>query len=122
MTSNPPSQPPKPIAASRVARELAHLSDMRTNGELDRDEYEHRFSRMISELRERRIKLFGPRAAGSPPAGAAPGEIVATDPALLVATGDDLLQILDVQPEGKGRLAAAEWVRGRGAHPGDRFI
>ena len=39
MTSNPPSQPPKPVAASRVARELAHLSDMRTNGELDRDEY-----------------------------------------------------------------------------------
>ena len=56
MTSNPPSQPSKPIAASRVARELAHLSDMRTNGELDRDEYEHRFSRMISELRERRIE------------------------------------------------------------------
>lgn len=75
-----------------------------------------------TELRERRIKLFGPRAAGSPPAGATPGEIVATDPALLVATGNDLLQILDVQPEGKGRLAAAEWVRGRGAHPGDRFI
>jgi methionyl-tRNA formyltransferase len=74
-----------------------------------------------TELRERRIKLFGARAAGSPPANAAPGEILATDPALLVATGDDLLQILDVQPEGKGRLAAADWVRGRGAHPGDRF-
>jgi hypothetical protein len=56
MTSNPQGQPAKPVPASRVARELAHLSDMRTNGELDRDEYEHRFSRMISELRDRRIE------------------------------------------------------------------
>ena len=74
-----------------------------------------------TELRGKRIKLFGARAAGSAPADAAPGQIVETDPALLVATGDDVLQILDVQPEGKGRLAAADWVRGRGAHPGDRF-
>jgi methionyl-tRNA formyltransferase len=74
-----------------------------------------------TELRERRIKLFGPRPAGAAPANAAPGEIVATDPALLVATGDGLLQMLDVQPEGKTRLAAAEWIRGRGAAPGDRF-
>ena len=56
MTPNSQGQSPKPVAASRVARELAHLSDMRTNGELDRDEYEHRFSRMISELRDRRIE------------------------------------------------------------------
>jgi methionyl-tRNA formyltransferase len=74
-----------------------------------------------TQLGERRIKLFGPRAAGSPPAGAVPGQIVATEPALLVCTGNDLLQILDVQPEGKGRLAAADWVRGRGASPGDQF-
>ena len=46
----------KPVPATRVARELSHLSDMRANGELDRDEYEHRFARMISELRERRIE------------------------------------------------------------------
>ena len=45
----------KPVAPSRVARELAHLTEMRRNGELDRDEYEHRFARMISELRDRRI-------------------------------------------------------------------
>lgn len=45
----------KPIPPSRVARELAHLTTMRRNGELDRNEYEHRFARMISELRDRRI-------------------------------------------------------------------
>jgi methionyl-tRNA formyltransferase len=68
-----------------------------------------------------RIKLFGPQPAGFPPERAAPGTIVETDPALIVATGDGALQLLDVQPEGKTRIAAAEWVRGRAAGPGDRF-
>jgi hypothetical protein len=45
----------KPITPARVAEELRKLSSMRGNGELDKDEYEHRFSRMISELRDRRI-------------------------------------------------------------------
>ncbi len=45
----------KPIAPSRVAAELQRLSDTRANGDLDANEYEHRFSRMIGELRDRRI-------------------------------------------------------------------
>ncbi len=45
----------KPIAPERVAEELKRLSESRASGELDRDEYEHRFSRMIGELRDRRI-------------------------------------------------------------------
>jgi hypothetical protein len=45
----------KPVTPARVADELQKLSTMRKNGELDTDEYEHRFSRMISELRDRRI-------------------------------------------------------------------
>jgi hypothetical protein len=45
----------KPVAPARVAAELKRLSDGRANGEFDRDEYEHRFSRMVSELRDRRI-------------------------------------------------------------------
>jgi hypothetical protein len=45
----------KPVTPARVADELRKLSTMRKNGELDADEYEHRFSRMITELRDRRI-------------------------------------------------------------------
>lgn len=45
----------KPVSPSRVAEELTRLSAGRKSGELDKDEYEHRFSRMISELRDRRI-------------------------------------------------------------------
>jgi hypothetical protein len=45
----------KPIKPARVAEELRKLSAARTSGELQPDEYEHRFARMIGELRDRRI-------------------------------------------------------------------
>ncbi len=45
----------KPIAPARVALELQKLSAARKNRELDANEYEHRFARMVSELRDRRI-------------------------------------------------------------------
>jgi hypothetical protein len=45
----------KPVTPARVADELRKLSSQRKEGKLAPDEYEHRFSRMISELRERRI-------------------------------------------------------------------
>jgi hypothetical protein len=49
-----------PIRPERVAEELRKICDMRDTGQLDRDEYEHRFARMISELRDR--KISGTRA------------------------------------------------------------
>jgi hypothetical protein len=45
----------KPVTPTRVAEELRKLSAQRKEGKLEADEYEHRFARMISELRERRI-------------------------------------------------------------------
>lgn len=45
----------KPVTPARVAEELKRLSAQRNEGKLAPDEYEHRFSRMITELRERRI-------------------------------------------------------------------
>lgn len=45
----------KPIQPARVAEELRKLSAARRSGELQPDEYEHRFARMIGELRDRRI-------------------------------------------------------------------
>lgn len=72
-------------------------------------------------LGSREVKLFGPRDAEAAARLGAPGEVVAVDPALLVATGDGVLQIIDVQPAGRQRMGAAEWVRGRGVERGDRF-
>jgi hypothetical protein len=45
----------KPITPARVAEELKKLSSQRKDGTLAADEYEHRFARMIGELRDRRI-------------------------------------------------------------------
>jgi hypothetical protein len=45
----------KPITPARVAEELRKLTSQRKEGKLAADEYEHRFARMITELRERRI-------------------------------------------------------------------
>jgi hypothetical protein len=45
----------KPVTPARVADELRKLSSERAAGGVKPDEYEHRFARMISELRDRRI-------------------------------------------------------------------
>jgi hypothetical protein len=45
----------KPITPARVAEELRKLSSERAAGGVKPDEYEHRFARMVSELRDRRI-------------------------------------------------------------------
>jgi hypothetical protein len=52
--------PLTPIAPDRVATELRKICQARDSGELDKDEYEHRFARMIGELRDR--KISGTRA------------------------------------------------------------
>ncbi len=44
-----------PIAPARAAEELRKLSAAFKAGDLAKDEYEHRFSRTIQELRDRRI-------------------------------------------------------------------
>ncbi|HWP35977.1 MAG TPA: methionyl-tRNA formyltransferase [Gemmatimonadales bacterium] len=69
----------------------------------------------------REVKLFGPLLADAMPGDVQPGAILATDPALIVAAGGGALQFLDVQPSGRTRMAASEWIRGRGVRAGDRF-
>lgn len=44
-----------PISPERLVQELRKLSASQASGELSKDAYEHRFSRMITELRERSI-------------------------------------------------------------------
>ena len=45
----------KPIKPARVATELKRLVDGKKSGKYDKDEYEHRFARMVGELRDRSI-------------------------------------------------------------------
>ena len=67
------------------------------------------------------VKLFGPRPADDWAMHEQPGQILETDPAFVVATGDGALQFFDVQPAGRQRMAASAWVRGKNAKKGDRF-
>ena len=45
----------KSIKPTRVATELRRLTEGRKSGQYDAEEYEHRFARMVGELRDRGI-------------------------------------------------------------------
>jgi len=57
------------------------------------------------------LKCFSPRLHGE--AIGAPGSVMEAGPSLVVATGSGALQIGEVQPAGKSRMAAQAWLRGR---------
>jgi len=51
-----------------------------------------------------------------------PGEVVrAAGDELLVATGDSLLRIIEIQPEGKRRLTVRDYLNGAKLAAGERF-
>jgi len=50
-----PDEKLKPIKPARLAAELKQLSEGRKSGKYAADEYEHRFARMVGELRDRSI-------------------------------------------------------------------
>lgn len=66
----------------------------------------------------REVKLFG----AHPTAGrGAPGAVMEAAARLVIATGDGLVEVNEVQPAGKERMPASDWVRGRGTAPGRHF-
>jgi methionyl-tRNA formyltransferase len=90
-----------------------------------------------SELAGVPVKFFRPREVGAesrntrrgngapPPAGTdpEPGTVLAADgeSGLVVATGAGSLALDEVQPPGKRRMQAVDWIRGRGVGVGQRF-
>ncbi|HET7231182.1 MAG TPA: methionyl-tRNA formyltransferase [Longimicrobium sp.] len=65
------------------------------------------------------VKLFRPRIEER---SGEPGTVLDADESgVLIACGSGSLRITEVQPPGKRRMAAGEWVRGRGVSVGDRF-
>jgi len=71
-----------------------------------------------TEVGGREVKLFEGRAI---PGGGSPGEVVQADSRLLIAAGSGVVEVEEVQPAGKGRMPAADWIRGRGTAIGQRF-
>ncbi len=76
-----------------------------------------------SELEGSPVKLFKPEAEPVVTPEESPGTIVDADrtTGLLVAAGDGAVRIGEVQPAGKSRMKAGDWVLGRGASAGQRF-
>lgn len=65
------------------------------------------------------LKLFGPKVMDG--IKAEPGEVLKITGELVIACGIDAIRISDVQPQGKKRMTAHEWARGRGVAVGDRY-
>ena len=67
------------------------------------------------------VKLY--RAEARAVEGGLPGTVLAASPTdgLLIATGKGAVRVGEVQPTGKRRMAALDWIRGRGVVGGDRF-
>ena len=73
-----------------------------------------------STLNGLEVRCFGARDV--PERSGAPGEVLeAGENGLVIACGEGAVRIADVHPAGQKRLAAAQWARGRGVAPGDRF-
>jgi methionyl-tRNA formyltransferase len=64
------------------------------------------------------VKLFGAVATDQ---GGEPGRVLAAGDRLTVGTGHGALELREVQPAGRTRLAVGDWVRGRGIAAGDRL-
>jgi methionyl-tRNA formyltransferase len=65
------------------------------------------------------VKLFGPKVLDG--IKGEPGEVLKTTGELVIACGVDAIRVEEVQPSGKKRMSAHDWVRGRGAKVGERF-
>jgi methionyl-tRNA formyltransferase len=75
-----------------------------------------RLGRAWTRFRDRRLKVLAARVAPST-TPAEPGRI----DGLLVGTGEGALELVMVQPEGKGPQAASEWRNGARPRPGERL-
>lgn len=129
--SDPPPQPrpqdeQRATYAPKLTREVARIDwtkDARTIGCLIRG-LDPRPGAW-TELNGAELKLFNPKVNAPPfPGTGAPGEVLAADESLLVATGPfkdtagGTVEIFEVQPAGKARMRTDEWLRGARVRPG----
>ncbi|HLB82860.1 MAG TPA: methionyl-tRNA formyltransferase [Gemmatimonadales bacterium] len=71
-----------------------------------------------TELDGREVKLFGAHVVEE---RGSPGAVRSTDDGLLITAASGAVRVDEVQPAGKPRMTAADWVRGRGVRAGQRF-
>ena len=81
-----------------------------------------------TELKGVEVKLFSPHITAPPfPGTGAPGEVLAVDGSLVIASGPfqdaggGVVEVFEVQPAGKARMTTDDWLRGARLKPGARF-
>jgi len=70
-------------------------------------------------LRGQRVKVWATRASAA--GGLAPGDLDVRDEALVVGTGDGVLELVEVQLQSKRPMSGADAARGLRLAPGERF-
>lgn len=126
--SDPPPQPvpqneQRATFAPKLTREIARIDwtkDARTIAGLIRG-LDPRPGAW-TELNGVELKLFAPNVVNqpSPPPGA-PAEVLSAGDSLGIATGGGTIEIFEVQPAGKARMAAKDWLRGARLKAGTRL-
>ena len=110
----PRPQVGEPTYAAKIEPEEHHLDWSRRAVELHRVV---RLGQAWTTFRGRRLRVLSVRVAAGAPLE--PGEL---DPATLrVGTGDGALELVEVQPEGKGPQPATAWRNGARLQPGERM-
>ena len=72
-------------------------------------------------FRGKRVKLVR-TALADVESGGGPGEILRHRKRLLVATGEGVLEILSLRPEGKREISGLDFINGYRPSPGERFV
>lgn len=75
----------------------------------------------FTEWRGKRLKIWDLTVINEKDQSASPGRILSVDKGLLVATGQGLVQINELQVAGKKRMTAEEWIRGYRVQIGERI-
>ena len=109
--SQPAPQVGDPTYAEKIRPEELHLDWARPAVELHRTV---RVGGAWTTFRGHRLKVHRTRLVDG--SGLGPGEI----DGVRVGTGDGVLELVEVQPEGKGRQPAAAWRNGARPQPGER--
>ena len=111
---DPQPQEGTPTHAAKLDPAELELDWMRPATDLDRIV---RVGGAWTTWRGRRLKVVSAEPVPAPAAPLGPGVLGGTE----VGSGDGVLRLLTVQPEGKAVMAASAWVNGLHVQPGDRL-
>ncbi len=110
----PVPQEGEPTHAAKITNDDLELDVTGSAAQLQRVT---RLGRAWTTFRGKRLKVLDAAVVDAAVAHAEPGTLDGP----LLATGDGVLQLITVQPEGKRAMAARDWVNGAQPRPGERL-